>query len=62
MSSSSPSSPEELGARIGELAETIKQAKAEKKPKEEWEPFLQEMLACKVCIESTLRFVCWLQC
>jgi hypothetical protein len=39
---------EEIAAQIVALGEKIKQAKAEKKPKEEWDPFLQEMLALKV--------------
>jgi aspartyl-tRNA synthetase len=38
---------EELSAKIGELGEKIKLAKADKKPKEEWEHFLTEMLALK---------------
>lgn len=41
------SSEEELSAKIGELGEAIKAAKAEKKPKEEWEHFLTEMLKLK---------------
>jgi nondiscriminating aspartyl-tRNA synthetase len=36
-----------LSTKIGELAEAIKVAKTEKKPKEEWEPILKEMLALK---------------
>ena len=39
---------EELTAQIASLGDKIKAAKAEKKPKEEWDPFLQEMLALKV--------------
>jgi hypothetical protein len=39
---------EELTARIGELGEMVKTAKTEKKPKEEWEPSLHEMLSLKV--------------
>jgi len=39
---------EELTAKIGELGDKIKASKAEKKAKEEWEPFLNEMLALKV--------------
>jgi hypothetical protein len=42
------STEEELTAQIVELGEKVKQAKADKKPKEEWDPFLQEMLALKV--------------
>mmetsp|Transcript_29276 Transcript_29276/g.41453 ORF Transcript_29276/g.41453 Transcript_29276/m.41453 type:complete len:608 (-) Transcript_29276:70-1893(-) len=40
-------SPEEIGTKITELGEAIKVAKSEKKPKEEWEPILKEMLAMK---------------
>jgi WHEP-TRS domain len=40
---------EEITSKIAQLGETVKQAKADKKPKEEWEPALQEMLALKVC-------------
>lgn len=39
---------DELTAQIKSLAESIKTAKAEKKPKEEWDPLLKEMLALKV--------------
>lgn len=42
------STAEELTAQIASLGEKIKQAKADKKPKEEWDPFLEEMLALKV--------------
>jgi hypothetical protein len=42
------STEEELNKQIAELGEKIKEAKNEKKPKEEWGPFLQEMLALKV--------------
>lgn len=42
------SEAEAIGAKIAELGESIKQAKADKKPKEEWDPLLQEMLAQKV--------------
>ena len=41
------STEEELTALIASLGEQIKVAKAEKKPKGEWEPLLQEMLAAK---------------
>jgi hypothetical protein len=41
-----------IAAKIGELGEQIKVAKAEKKPKEEWEPILNEMLALKVSYEQ----------
>ena len=44
-------SVEELTARIGELGEMVKTAKTEKKPKEEWEPSLQEMLSLKVRVD-----------
>eukprot|EP00545_Synedropsis_sp_CCMP1620_P013600 CAMPEP_0119016148 /NCGR_PEP_ID=MMETSP1176-20130426/11840_1 /TAXON_ID=265551 /ORGANISM="Synedropsis recta cf, Strain CCMP1620" /LENGTH=606 /DNA_ID=CAMNT_0006969481 /DNA_START=73 /DNA_END=1893 /DNA_ORIENTATION=+ len=36
-----------ITAKIAELGETVKQGKTEKKPKEEWEPALKEMLALK---------------
>lgn len=42
------SEAEEISAKIGELAETIRNAKAEEKPIEEWKPILDEMLALKV--------------
>lgn len=49
---------EELSAKIGELGEKIKLAKADKKPKEEWEHFLTEMLALKVIMKQVcLPFV-----
>mmetsp|Transcript_54724 Transcript_54724/g.81260 ORF Transcript_54724/g.81260 Transcript_54724/m.81260 type:complete len:612 (+) Transcript_54724:51-1886(+) len=38
---------EELTAKIAELGEVIKAAKAEKKPIEEWKPTLDEMIALK---------------
>lgn len=38
---------EEIGAKIAELGAAIAAAKAEKKPKEEWESTLTEMLALK---------------
>jgi len=41
------STEEEISAKIGELGESIKAAKAEKKPKEVWDPILKEMLALK---------------
>jgi len=41
------SSEEEIAAKIAQLGEEIKQAKAEKKPQEEWDGILQEMLAMK---------------
>lgn len=44
---SEPSTAEEIAAKIGELGDAIKTAKAEKKPKEEWEGILKEMLAQK---------------
>jgi nondiscriminating aspartyl-tRNA synthetase len=44
---SSQEEEETLSAKIGELAEAIKVAKSEKKPKEEWEAILKEMLALK---------------
>ena len=45
---SSEVSVEELTARIAALAEIVKNGKAEKKPKDEWEPSLREMLTLKV--------------
>lgn len=42
------SSAEELGAKIAALAERVKVAKAEQKPKAEWEGTLHELLAAKV--------------
>lgn len=42
------STEEELTKQIADLGEQIKQAKADKKPKEEWDPILKEMLALKV--------------
>lgn len=36
-----------ITAKIAELGITIKEAKAEKKPKEEWDPALQEMISLK---------------
>ena len=43
-------SPEEvaLGQKITDLGNQIKEAKANGKPKEEWDPLLQQMLAAKV--------------
>ena len=43
---------QEIAAKIGDLGEQIKAAKAEKKPKEEWEPILKEMLALKVSLHT----------
>ena len=48
---------EELTSKIGELGEKIKAAKAEKKPKEEWDHFLTEMLSLKVISIVRLLFV-----
>jgi uncharacterized coiled-coil DUF342 family protein len=42
------STEDELTKQIADLGEAIKQAKADKKPKEEWDPLLKEMLATKV--------------
>lgn len=39
---------EEITVKIAQLGESVKQAKTEKKPKEEWEPTLQQMLELKV--------------
>mmetsp|Transcript_41932 Transcript_41932/g.51055 ORF Transcript_41932/g.51055 Transcript_41932/m.51055 type:complete len:608 (+) Transcript_41932:60-1883(+) len=41
------SSEAEIESKIKELGDGIKAAKGEKKPKEEWEPLLKEMLAMK---------------
>jgi hypothetical protein len=43
------STEEELTKKIADLGEQIKAAKTAKKPKEEWDPLLKEMLATKVC-------------
>ena len=43
------STEEELNKQIAELGAKIGQAKKDKKPKEEWDPILKEMLAAKVC-------------
>lgn len=48
VSTTSEMTKEELTAKIAELGETIKGAKADKRPKEEWEPTLNKMLALKV--------------
>lgn len=42
------STPEELSAQITELGNKIKQAKADKQPKELWDEHLQAMLKAKV--------------
>ena len=42
------SSEEELTIKITNLAEQVKNAKAAKQPKEEWDPILQELLATKL--------------
>jgi aspartyl-tRNA synthetase len=42
------SSEEELAIKISNLADQVKNAKAAKQPKEEWDPLLQELLAAKV--------------
>ena len=42
------STEEEITQQIATLGNAIKDAKAAKKPKEEWDPLLQEMLALKV--------------
>lgn len=49
------SSEEELSKQITELGEKIKEAKKEKKPKEEWDPYLQQMLAAKVRFAEDIR-------
>jgi hypothetical protein len=50
-------SVEELTAKIGELGLVIRNAKAEKKPDEEWQPALNEMLVLKVCARCLLLCV-----
>ena len=50
------SEEQEIAAKIGELGEQIKAAKTEKKPKEEWEPILNEMLALKVSLHTYMAF------
>ena len=52
------SEEQEIAAKIGELGEQIKAAKTEKKPKEEWEPILNEMLALKVSLHTYMAFLC----
>lgn len=47
MSSSTEEEIAALTSKITELGNQIKDAKAAKKPKEEWDPLLQEMLAAK---------------
>lgn len=46
------STPEEITAQITDLGNKIKQAKADKQPKELWDEHLQAMMKAKV------RF-CW---
>ena len=48
------STEEELTAKITVLGNQIKETKAAKKPKEEWDPLLQEMLAAKVRVSQVL--------
>ena len=48
---------EELTNKIGELGEAIKTAKSEKKPQEEWQPLLDEMLALKVRTKEKTRTI-----
>jgi len=47
MSSPVEAAEKELGEKIAELGNRIKEAKAAKKPKEEWDGILQDMLAAK---------------
>mmetsp|Transcript_6595 Transcript_6595/g.9798 ORF Transcript_6595/g.9798 Transcript_6595/m.9798 type:complete len:82 (+) Transcript_6595:76-321(+) len=37
----------EIKTKVASIADQIKTAKSEKKPKEEWDPLLKEMLALK---------------
>mmetsp|Transcript_24687 Transcript_24687/g.69288 ORF Transcript_24687/g.69288 Transcript_24687/m.69288 type:complete len:611 (-) Transcript_24687:1378-3210(-) len=48
MSAAEMTTEAEIAAKIAELGDGIKAAKAEKKPKEEWDPLLQEMLQLKI--------------
>ena len=48
------STPEELTAQITDLGNKIKQAKADKQPKELWDEHLQAMLKAKVRLRCVL--------
>lgn len=48
------STEEELTQKIADCGEQIKAAKTAKKPKEEWDPILKEMLALKVRLDTVL--------
>jgi hypothetical protein len=48
---------EEIASKIAAIGATIAAAKAEKKPKEEWESSLKEMLALKVNTNWTLEMM-----
>ena len=52
------STPEELTALIAELGDKVKQAKADKQPKELWDEHLQAMLKAKVrvCLDRMSVF------
>ena len=56
--SSTPTTAEEIAAEIVANGDKIKLAKAEKKPKEDWEDFLQAMLTLKVRAEIVCVCVC----
>lgn len=53
-----PTTAEEIAAEIVANGDKIKLAKAEKKPKEDWEEFLQAMLTLKVRAEIVCVCVC----
>ena len=53
-----PTTAEEIAAEIVANGDKIKLAKAEKKPKEDWEDFLQAMLTLKVRAEIVCVCVC----
>lgn len=46
------STEEEISTKIGSLGDAIKAAKAEKKPKDEWDPLLKEMIALKISYKA----------
>ena len=53
-----PTTAEEIAAEIVANGDKIKLAKAEKKPKEDWEDFLQAMLTLKVRAEIVCVCMC----
>ena len=56
--------PEEITGQITEMGDKIKQAKADKQPKELWDEYLQNMLKLKVsCMCMCMcMFVCCVYC